>query len=123
MTIGFGQFVQFVKANVSKEICEDRSQNVFMADLDELRFNDAYIRRTRELREAKDWSAEQMAIALGIPPERYRKYESRSPMPPYLIERFALIVERDVQFVLTGKPFKQVQISRRGSTSRTGTGG
>jgi hypothetical protein len=44
-----------------------------------------------------------MATALGIPPERYRKYEYRSPLPHYLLERFALIVGRDVEYVLTGK--------------------
>jgi hypothetical protein len=44
-----------------------------------------------------------MATALGVPAERYRKYEYRSPLPHYLIERFALIVGRDIEFILTGK--------------------
>jgi hypothetical protein len=48
------------------------------------------------------WTAAQMATALGVPAERYRKYEYRSPLPHYLIERFALIVGRDVEYVLTG---------------------
>lgn len=69
----------------------------------QLQFNSAYCQRVKELREGKDWTSEQMAIALGIPAERYRKYESRSPMPPYLVERFALIVGKDVEYVLTGK--------------------
>ena len=44
-----------------------------------------------------------MATALGVPAERYRKWEYRSAMPHYLIERFALIVGRDIEYVLTGK--------------------
>lgn len=66
-------------------------------------FNQALLDRVKRLREGRNLTAEEMAIALDIPPERYRKYESRSPMPHYLIERFALIVGRDVEYILTGK--------------------
>lgn len=51
-----------------------------------------------------------MATALGVPPDRYRKYEYRSPLPHYLIERFVLIVGRDIEFVLTGKTTRQPAI-------------
>jgi hypothetical protein len=44
-----------------------------------------------------------MADALVVPLDRYKKYETRGPMPAYLIERFALFVGRDVDYVLTGK--------------------
>jgi hypothetical protein len=44
-----------------------------------------------------------MATALGIPAERYRKYEYRTPLPHYLLERFALIVGRDIEYLLLGK--------------------
>lgn len=75
-----------------------------MADTsDEALFNNAYCQRVRDLRDERGWTADQMATALGIPPDRYRKYETRSPMPAYLVERFALIVGRDVEYVLTGK--------------------
>jgi len=78
-------------------------QNVRMAWENEAAFNEALRGRIRELREAGPWNQEQMAEALGIPAERYRKYETRSPMPPYLIQRFASIVGKDAEFVLTGK--------------------
>ena len=74
---------------------------------DEELFNNSYCARVRSLRIERGWSAEQMATALGIPPDRYRKYETRSPMPAYLIERFALIVGADIQYVLTGKSDKR----------------
>jgi transcriptional regulator with XRE-family HTH domain len=69
---------------------------------DEAFFNDQYCARLRRLRDDLGWTAEQMAVRLGIPADRYRKYEVRSPMPPYLIPRFAAVVNRSVAFVLTG---------------------
>ena len=66
-------------------------------------FNAAYQARVREAREARKWTAEQMATALGIPADRYRKYETRSPLPAYLIERFCLIAGVDLHWLLTGR--------------------
>jgi transcriptional regulator with XRE-family HTH domain len=75
-----------------------------MADsADEAQFNDAYLSRVKALREAKGFTAERMAILLGVPPDRYRKYETRSPLPVYLVERFAALVDSDVHFVVTGR--------------------
>lgn len=72
-------------------------------------FNDALCARVHRLRNERGWTAQQMATALGIPPERYRKYEYRSPLPHYLVERFALIVGRDIEYVLTGKTLPRIQ--------------
>jgi transcriptional regulator with XRE-family HTH domain len=72
-------------------------------DNEEAKFNDALCARVHRLRNERGWTAQQMATALGVPPDRYRKYEYRSPLPHYLLERFALIVGRDVEYVLTGK--------------------
>lgn len=60
-----------------------------------------------------------MATALGVPAERYRKWEYRSPMPHYLFERFALIVGRDIEYVLTGKtaPIRAVSSQERRKTA------
>lgn len=44
-----------------------------------------------------------MAAAIGVPFERYKKYETRSPMPAYLIPRFAQIVDRSMSYILTGR--------------------
>lgn len=71
-------------------------------DNEEARFVDALCARVHRLRNERGWTAAQMATALGVPAERYRKYEYRSPLPHYLIERFALIVGRDIEYVLTG---------------------
>lgn len=63
----------------------------------------AYIRRVRDLRIARDFSQKQMADALGISVDRYKKYENRSVLPPYLLDRFAAIVQRDIDYIVTGR--------------------
>jgi hypothetical protein len=74
----------------------------------QLIFNEAICRRVKGLREArmradKSWTAEKMASILGVPAANYRKYESRTPMPHYLIPKFAAIMGVTVAYVLTGK--------------------
>lgn len=83
-------------------------------------FENSLCERVRALRDGKGWTAEQMAIALGIPPDRYRKYENRSPLPQWLIPKFAQITDRSIEYVLTGKdrrptvlPAKQVARLKR----------
>lgn len=87
----------------------DKLSNILMRMMiknDELAFNAALCQRVKGIRESKEWTAEEMAVALGIPVHRYRKYESRSPIPHYLIPRIALIAGRSVEWVLTGKDRK-----------------
>jgi transcriptional regulator with XRE-family HTH domain len=75
------------------------------------KFNRDFCARIRKLREGRGWTQLQMATALGIPLDRYRKYEKRSPLPHHLIERFSLIVGRDAGFLLTGKePGKRARL-------------
>ena len=82
------------------------------SDDDELIFNNEYCARTRALRDGRGWTAEQMAIALGIPPDRYRKYEYRSVLPPYLIERFCLITGADIEYFVTGRTNRAIQSAK-----------
>jgi len=78
---------------------------------DELLFNEALCARTRILRDEKGYTAAQMAIALGVPAERYRKYEMRSPIPHYLIPRLATICDCTIEYILTGRTTKQIDAS------------
>ena len=89
---------------LSKDTPRERNYPFSMTiNNEEAAFNEALVARTHRLRNDKNCTSEQMAIALGVPVERYRKYEYRSPLPHYLIERFALICDRDIQYILTGK--------------------
>lgn len=79
-------------------------------------FNARLVARVKELREGKrhsdgkGWTAEDMAVALGIPAERYRKYESRTPIPHELMPRFALVTGASVEYLLTGsRPVKDAR--------------
>lgn len=75
-------------------------------------FNNALCGRVKRLREQRGWTAAQMATALGIPAERYRKYERRSPLPAYLMERFCLLANSNLEFLITGQdaPPRQIQV-------------
>lgn len=69
-------------------------------------FDELFVARTRALRELKGWTALEMATALGIPADRYRKYETRTPMPHDLLDRFAMITGVSVEFLITGRRVK-----------------
>ena len=99
-----GQFVPYVKENVSPTFWSRVGHNRPMATwLDEAQFNDALCARVQRLRIERDWTQQQMASAIGVPFERYKKYETRSPLPAYLLPRFAQVVDRDVAFLITGQ--------------------
>lgn len=63
---------------------------------------ESYRERVRESRIAAGFTQRMMADALGIPLDRYKKYENRSPMPSMTLARFAAIVRRDATWLLTG---------------------
>jgi transcriptional regulator with XRE-family HTH domain len=98
---------------MSQDDWTPRAYRVRMSD--EAVFNEALIARVHRLRNDRGWTAQQMATALGVPAELYRKYEYRTPLPHYLIERIALIVGRDIEYILTGKtsPIRMAQPESR----------
>jgi transcriptional regulator with XRE-family HTH domain len=90
-----------------------------MSDSEEFIFNNAYCGRVKRFRNETNMSADKMADLLGIPADRYRKYEGRSPMPVYLIEKFCLIVGCDLEHLILGKPRERMKpvIVARSTTS------
>lgn len=90
--------------------------------LDEAQFNDELCARVQRLRIEREWTQQQMAAAIGLPHERYKKYETRSPMPAYLLPRFAQMVDRSVTYIVTGKDENFVR-KPRGLVRVTGTDG
>lgn len=115
-----GHIVQNCQATVSNDIGTAWHYPARMVGMSEEQlFNEALCARVHRLRNERGWTSLQMATALGVPPDRYRKYEYRSPIPHYLIERFALIVGRDVEYILTGKvaPARAVESERRRKVS------
>jgi hypothetical protein len=90
-----------------------------MSESEEFIFNNGYCGRVKRFREETNMSAEKMAKLLDIPADRYRKYEGRSPMPVYLIEKFCLIVGCDLEHLVIGKPrdrMKPVLVARKTGT-------
>ena len=75
-----------------------------------------FCERTAELRDARGWTQQQMADALAIPLERYKKYEKRSPLPQWLVARFALLVDREISdLYAVDKPIKKHQGPKKAS--------
>lgn len=87
-----------------------------MSESKEFIFNNEYCERVKRFRGETNMSAEEMANLLGIPPDRYRKYETRSPMPVYLVPDFCRIVGCDLEHLILGKArerLKPVLIARK----------
>ena len=76
----------------------------------------AFRQRLRSIREELDWSQAEMASALGIPLDNYKKYEIRSKFPPHLFEKFALVTHRNIDFIVTGRGPNVRVIARRATT-------
>lgn len=104
-----GRFVQTVKDQLPSDSQRAAWHNLSMPEKPAASaYTAELIARVKSLREGmrtaegKHWTAEMMADTLGIPADRYRKYESRTPLPHELIERFARIVGVTVEFLVTG---------------------
>lgn len=72
----------------------------------ELAYNDALRERLRSRRVELRKTQQQVADELGIPFERYKKYETRSPLPPYLFVSAAAALQVEVHWLLTGRRTK-----------------
>ena len=107
---------------MSRDLGERPTHNRAMSIwLEEQQFNDELCARIQRLRVERDWTQQQMAAAIGVPHERYKKYEVRSPLPAYLIPRFAQVVDRSISYVVTGTESASKRGPRR--LVRTGTDG
>jgi len=72
-------------------------------DNPELDFNSSFVRRVKEARETMGWTQAFMADSLGIPFERYKKYEQRSLLPHYLVAKFCELTGCDIYYLMTGE--------------------
>lgn len=59
--------------------------------------------RTKEARKDAGYTQDQMAEALNVEGWRYKKWESRSPIPHAYMIPFCTIVKRDPTWLLSGK--------------------
>lgn len=80
-------------------------------------FKRNFIGRLRSIREGTRLSQTDFARELGISPTRYAKYEHRSLLPMYLIERVCEITHIDSWYLITGRvarPKEQEAIRKTG---------
>lgn len=75
-----------------------------------------FCERTAELRDARGLTQSEMAEALGIPVERYKKYENRSPLPQWLTARFCIIAGCELADLYTvDRPMRSPRKARAAS--------
>ena len=60
-------------------------------------FKQAFISRVRTARETAGYSQREMAEALHIPLKNYESYESRTPLPHFLILQFARAARSSIE--------------------------
>lgn len=66
-------------------------------------FRKAFVGRVRQIRESLGKEPEEMAELMGVSLDRWRKYESRTPLPHYLVPRFCRTFGVDVWYLFTGE--------------------
>lgn len=71
--------------------------------MEEPEFNKALRGRLKELRVSRDLTQQEVADRIGITLDRYKKYESRSKLPVYLIPRLAGAFDVSLYFLLLGR--------------------
>jgi hypothetical protein len=63
----------------------------------------AFIKRTRDAREAKFETQKPVYEFLGVEQSHYKHWETRRPMPRRFIPKFCLICEVSMEWLLTGE--------------------
>ncbi len=59
--------------------------------------------RLEAWRGEQNWTQQQMADALGVEWESYKKMEQRGRVPPHLFEKLALVTHETIEWWITGR--------------------
>lgn len=76
-------------------------------------FNRLFRQRVQRVRIQSDHTQKEVARRIGVAEETYKKYETRSVMPVYLIPRFANAVGCDIAYLFTGQGESRMRDVRR----------
>lgn len=82
-------------------------------DQAERAYHEAFRARLVGLRLDLGYSQPQMAEALGLSLDNYKKYETRSKFPSHLLNKLALVTHRPLEFIVTGHGPNIRPIARR----------
>jgi len=80
-------------------------------------YNQGFCARVQlaRLTQGPNYTQKLMSGILGVSLAAYQKYEIRTPMPHYLIERFARITGASIDWLITGKGKGPVSVTWRRS--------
>lgn len=76
-------------------------------------FNKLFCMRTKEIRERTNRSPKDVADFLRIKPDTYLRYETRSPLPHYLIPPFCKLFEIQVDMLMRVEETARPAVKRR----------
>ncbi len=76
-------------------------------------YHETFRARLVGLRNDLGYSQPQMAEALGLSLDNYKKYETRSKFPPHLFNKLALVTHRPLEYIVTGQGPNIRPIARR----------
>lgn len=76
-------------------------------------YHEAFRARLVGLRLDLGYSQSEMAEALGLSIDNYKKYETRSKFPPHLFNKLALVTHRPLEFIVTGQGPNIRTVARR----------
>lgn len=113
MAISLGPNVLNVKAKLSHDSDGPVGENADMADrMSETEEKAAFIRRTKQAREAQFEGQGPICIILDIPQDQYKHYEKRTPLPYRFIKKFCAACKIDVEWLLSGDQSKQGPVEK-----------
>jgi transcriptional regulator with XRE-family HTH domain len=78
------------------------AQHVRTKDPGESAYYAAFRARLKDLRTGLGYSQSEMAEALGVSLDRYKKYEIRDRFPAHLLNKLALDTNSPLEYVVTG---------------------
>ncbi len=67
--------------------------------------------RLQQTREELHWTQDQMATALGVNLDTYKKWELRGRFPIHFIEKLSLVTHRPIDYWIAGR--NVIQFARR----------
>jgi hypothetical protein len=104
MSNQLGQIVLNDKANVSRDCGTVLGDDGFMGKkLSDAEGRAAFIRRTREAREARFSSQSPILVILDLEQGTYKQYETRTPLPYRYIPKFCAATGVSIEWLLTGE--------------------
>lgn len=103
MTDLVGQMVLKSKPDVSCDCEQNSGQTVQMGTDSSTDYLAGFLGRVRAARELRFQNTTEAGQALGMKQDTYKQYETRTPLPHALMQRFCLVTGVTLHWLITGE--------------------